>query len=334
MVKRLKIWSYKEGERPLIHQGPMSCIYGIEGQFIQEMESDISSMTKYMANNPNEAHLFFLPLSIVNIRVSFYKTTDVNDRKPMKTILTDYVNVIANKYPFWNRTHGADHFMLSCHDWAPEITLTNPKLFKNLIRALCNANTSEGFQPLRDVPIPEVNVPSKELNQPSLGVQTNKRKILAFFAGGNHGHVRKFLFQQWGQDDEIQVRQNLPKTQNYFEILGQTKFCLCPSGYEVASSRIVEAIRAECVPVIVKDNYSFPFSDVLDWSRFSIHVPKAKIPEIKRILKGISSQKYEELVEGVKSVKWHFTFNRPSKPFDIVHMVLHSIWLRRLNIRL
>ncbi|XP_021861107.2 probable glycosyltransferase At5g20260 isoform X2 [Spinacia oleracea] len=333
MVKRFKIWTYKEGERPLVHQGPMSYFYGIEGHFIQEMEDGTSSINKFMARHPDEAHVFFLPFSIVNMRLSFYKPLDY-DRGPINKVSLDYVNVVAQKHPYWNRTHGADHFMLSCHDWAPEISFANPQLLKNLIRALCNANTSEGFQPMRDVPIPEINVPGKDLNQPGLGLRTSKRRILAFFAGGNHGHVRKSLFAQWEKDSEIQLYEHLPKNQNYFQMLGQSKFCLCPSGYEVASSRIVEAIRAECVPVIIKDNYSFPFSDVLDWNRFSIYVPKAKIPEIKTMLKGISPRQYAKLVRGVRSVKWHFTLNRPSKPFDLIHMVLHSIWLRRLNIRL
>jgi len=31
--------------------------------------------------------------------------------------LNNYVDTIAAKYPFWNRTGGADHFLVACHDW-------------------------------------------------------------------------------------------------------------------------------------------------------------------------------------------------------------------------
>ncbi|PRQ22501.1 putative xylogalacturonan beta-1,3-xylosyltransferase [Rosa chinensis] len=37
--------------------------------------------------------------------------------KPLAIFLRDYVNMIAGKYPFWNRTHGTDHFLVACHDW-------------------------------------------------------------------------------------------------------------------------------------------------------------------------------------------------------------------------
>ncbi|KAL6974113.1 xylogalacturonan beta-1,3-xylosyltransferase [Sarracenia purpurea var. burkii] len=115
MVKRLKVWMYKEGEEPLVHAGPLKDIYAIEGQFIAEMES---LTNPFAASRPDEAHAFFVPVSVTNIVEYVYGHPVVTySRDRIQSLVGDYVAGVADKYPYWNRSNGADHFMVSCHDW-------------------------------------------------------------------------------------------------------------------------------------------------------------------------------------------------------------------------
>lgn len=202
------------------------------------------------------------------------------------------------------------------------------------IRVLCNANTSEHFNPKKDASFPEINLKTGETTGLLGGYPPWNRTTLAFFAGGMHGRIRPVLFQHWRdkKDRDILVYEKLPEGFSYEEAMKKSKFCLCPSGFEVASPRIVEAIYAECVPVIISQNYVLPFSDVLDWDAFSVKISVSEIPRIKEILMGIPHEEYVRMQERVKQVQRHFVVNNPPKRYDVFHMILHSIWLRRLNV--
>ncbi|KAI8007302.1 putative glycosyltransferase [Camellia lanceoleosa] len=136
------------------------------------------------------------------------------------------------------------------------------------------------------------------------------------------------------KDRDIQIYDNLPDGVSYELMLKNSRFCLCPSGYEVASPRVVKAIYAECVPVLISDGYVPPFKHVLNWKAFSISLAVKDIPNIKKIPMGISQNQYLRLHRRVKQVQRHFVINGPPKRFDIFHMVIHSVWLWRLNVHI
>lgn len=114
MEKRFRVWTYKEGEPPLFHKGPMADIYCIEGHLIDELESGKSP---FSARHPDEALAFFLPVSILNIIVFVYRPYTNFSRSRLQNIVKDYIDTVSARYPYWNRSSGADHFLVSCHDW-------------------------------------------------------------------------------------------------------------------------------------------------------------------------------------------------------------------------
>ena len=113
MEKRLKIWAYWEGEQPLMHDAPSNNIYGIEGQFMDEVES---GKRQFAAGHPEEANVFYIPMSMVRI-VHFMYEPPHYEGQWIPRLVTHYIHFLAHKYPYWNRSNGADHFLLSCHDW-------------------------------------------------------------------------------------------------------------------------------------------------------------------------------------------------------------------------
>lgn len=329
MEKHFKVYVYEEGEPPVFHNGPCKSIYSMEGNFIYQMEN-----SQFRTRDPDNAHVYFLPMSITTM-VHYIYVRDSHDWQPMKQTVKDYVGVIAGKYAYWNRSVGADHFMVACHDWGPGISGSVPELFGNSIRGLCNANTSEGFRPSKDVSIPEILLPSGTIDGLIGGPSASHRTILAFFAGGVHGPIRPILLEHWeDKDTDMQIHKYLPKGVSYYGMLKQSKYCICPSGYEVASPRMVEALYTGCVPVIVKDHYVAPFSDVLNWKSFSVEVSVKDIPNLKKILMGISTRQYIRMQRRGKQVRRHFEVSWPPKRYDVFHMILHSVWLRRLNVRI
>lgn len=112
MERNLKVYIYREGKRPVFHQPRLKGIYASEGWFMQQLKAS----QHFLTNDPNKAHLFYLPFSsqilgeVVYVRGSHSFTN-------LKAYLKNYVDLIKGRYPFWNRTQGADHFLVACHDW-------------------------------------------------------------------------------------------------------------------------------------------------------------------------------------------------------------------------
>lgn len=111
MERKLKVYVYREGEKPIFHQPKMRGIYASEGWFMKLMEGN----KRFIVRDPRKAHLFYLPFSSQMLR--FTLSEQNLHRKQMELYLERYVKLIAGRYRFWNRTGGADHFLVACHDW-------------------------------------------------------------------------------------------------------------------------------------------------------------------------------------------------------------------------
>ncbi|XP_041008164.1 probable glycosyltransferase At3g07620 [Juglans microcarpa x Juglans regia] len=328
MEHTLKIYIYREGEKPIYHQPVLKGIYASEGWFMKLMEGN----KKFAVRDPKKAHLFYLPFSSQMLRIEL-SAKNIQSKKDLEKYLKRYVELIAGKYRFWNRTRGADHFLVACHDWASRVTT---QLMGNCIRSLCNANVANGFKIGKDTTLPVTYIRSVEDPLKDMGGRPpSRRHILAFFAGSMHGYVRPILLQYWeNKEPDMKIFGPMPRDiegkKIYREYMKNSKYCICARGYEVHTPRVVEAISYECVPVIISDNYVPPFFEVLNWEAFSVFIQEKDIPNLRKILLSIPEEKYLAMQSRVKMVQRHFLWHKNPVRYDLYHMVLHSIWYNRL----
>ncbi|XP_054787388.1 probable glycosyltransferase At3g07620 isoform X2 [Prosopis cineraria] len=305
MERTLKVYIYKDGDKPIFHQPILEGLYAAEGWFMKLMEEN----KNFVVKNPAKAHLFYLPFSSRMLEHSLYVRSSHN-RTNLRQYLKDYTEKIAAKYPYFNRTSGADHFLVACHDWAPYETRHH---MEYCIKALCIADVTQGFKIGRDVSLPETYVRSAKNPLRDLGGRPpDQRPILAFYAGSLHGYLRPILLKHWkDKDPNMKIFGRMPpgvaSKMSYIRHMKNSKYCICPKGYEV-----------------------------LNWDAFSVILAEKDIPRLKDILDSIPEEKFLSLQLGVRRVQKHFLWRTKPLKYDLFHMTLHSIWYNRvfqINVR-
>lgn len=112
MERLLKVYIYKNGEKPIFHDWILEGIYASEGWFLKLMEAN----KQFVTEDPNEAHLFYIPFSSRLLQLTLY-VPHSHSRDNLIQFMKNHTEMLITKYPFWNRTNGSNHFLAGCHDW-------------------------------------------------------------------------------------------------------------------------------------------------------------------------------------------------------------------------
>lgn len=112
MERTLKIYIYKDGKKPIFHLPILKGLYASEGWFMKLMQGN----KHFVVKDPRKAHLFYMPFSSRMLEYTLYVRNSHN-RTNLRLYMKRYAESIAAKYSYWNRTGGADHFLVACHDW-------------------------------------------------------------------------------------------------------------------------------------------------------------------------------------------------------------------------
>ena len=67
----------------------------------------------------------------------------------------------------------------------------------------------------------------------------------------------------------------------------------------------------ECLPLMLNDEMVFPYANVLDWARFSVHMRKREIPQLAARLRNISAAAQHAMREALRRYKRGFVWWRP-----------------------
>ncbi|KAI4983580.1 hypothetical protein ZWY2020_025446 [Hordeum vulgare] len=320
MERSFKVYIYPDGDPKTFYQTPRKLTgkYASEGYFFQNIRE-----SRFRTEDPGMADLFFVPISPHKMRG---KGTSYEN---MTMIVKDYVEGLISKYPYWNRTLGADHFFVTCHDVGVRAFEGLPFMVKNSIRVVCSPSYNVDFIPHKDVALPQVLQP---FALPEGGNDIKNRTNLGFWAGHRNSKIRVILARVWENDTELAISNNRINRAIgelvYQKQFYRTKFCICPGGSQVNSARISDSIHYGCVPVILSDYYDLPFNDVLDWRKFAVVLKERDVYELKSILKSISQQEFVALHKSLVQVQKHFVWHSPPVPYDAFHMVMYELWLR------
>ena len=122
-------------------------------------------------------------------------------------------------------------------------------------------------------------------------------------AGQSGWEERVFLRDVLRKKPRLRVAFNMAAQYDYKALMLSSVFSAAPAGNGLHSYRLAESIFLGAIPVIVDEKLVLPFCSVLDWSRFSVRVKRAQVPELPAILRAIPPAKVAAMQARLAEVK-------------------------------
>lgn len=299
MLTSFKVFIYPTTQRIIFFSPSASNFY----------ESLINSA--FITQEPEEADLFFVVFS-----------PEISSRSQARL-----VRELRTKYPYWNRTLGADHFFISPEGIDFSSDRNALELKKNSVQISVFPTVSGKFIPHKDISLSPVSKSSLVLSHAPVNMD---RSCLGYLKWD--GKTEAELVEELRLDSEFVVESE-PLDQ-----LGRvksSKFCLF--FYEAESTLdLTEAMAAGCVPVVIVDRpvQDFPLMDVLRWSEMALLIGNRRGGQgLKAVLSGVPEDRYQRMRGLCVAAAHHMVWNAEPQAYDAFHMVMYQLWMRRHTIR-
>ncbi|WP_338430028.1 exostosin domain-containing protein [Synechococcus elongatus] len=154
---------------------------------------------------------------------------------------------------------------------------------------------------------------------------TLKRSTLLSFRGANSHPVREWLLQlhqppeieveliqqtYWGALNYADDRNVLCFEQRvYTNLIARSRFSAAPRGHDIFSYRLLEVMAGGAVPVVLADDWVLPFSELLDWSEFSLQITEDQCFNLPQILQKISIDEWQGMQQRLQLVYQQYFYS-------------------------
>ncbi|CAG8765895.1 24750_t:CDS:2, partial [Dentiscutata erythropus] len=301
----------------------------------------------YVTKNPEEADLFYIPFfgSCYLFNCWINNSWNQTKRCQVDTVyLEPLMNYIIQNFVYWNKTNGANHFMIHPMDRSDDY-YSKREMFQNSIYLTIIGDKRnlghQKFKRYNNIIIPSAtHILDTYHIDPSQYVDENgnpfSRDIKGLFRGccanvnatdAYSDGVRHVIFNGLKGLPDWNIEE-LSDAEVYAELLARSKYGLTPSGWTLDTTRIWEYIAFGVVPIVIADGIIEPFEDDIDWDSMIVRVRRSDTHRINEILDSIPEEEYQKKRERVWRIgkylvirngyTWHFIVRNFCRKLNII----------------
>ncbi|XP_058810381.1 exostosin-2 [Phymastichus coffea] len=243
--------------------------------------------SKYYTSNPNKACIYIPSIDTLSSRQRKINTRDEPDRQR-------FFNAGRNHLIFNIERKDARTFKNNSDNLLTYAMIADVSYTKSEFRKEFDISLPTWSDSLKNFQSDLYGARNWFVTSSQLNIDYFLEKDLAELAVQYSSEVR--ILHNCSHLNEVNLRYRCYNHNRYRypDVLKSSTFCLISRGEKSGLSILLEALAAQCIPVVINDAVVMPFSEVIDWSRAAVFVREASVMQTVDTLRRYSSRKLDE----------------------------------------